>query len=401
MKLKWKIKNLGDIADIKRGLASQHLNYVENANQGVRLIRINDFKSNSPKFITNTEKTKKLTLRKSDILMAGTGATAGISYLVDDLWDGLPFSYNAPRIRVKNDNSSKFIYYVLNSEKIKNQQNKLFTGNAQPFLDTKAIAYFKIPLPPLPEQQKIADILSTVDDKIQVIDQQIAETQQLKKGLMQRLLTKGIGHTKFKDSPLGKIPESWEVVQLNDLGNIVTGTTPKTSVPEYYDENGFLWASPSDLGKEKYILKTNKHLSQKGFEQTRELPPYSIMVTCIGSTIGKIGMTSSKMSTNQQINSLVCNDFNSGEFFYYYLEFLAPFIKKLAGTQAVPLLNKTDFSSIKVKQPPLNEQKDISKVLSALDEKLKLKQDKKKAFQELKKGLMQQLLTGQLRVNIN
>ena len=129
MKLKWKIKNLGDIADIKRGLASQHLNYVENANQGVRLIRINDFKSNSPKFITNTEKTKKLTLRKSDILMAGTGATAGISYLVDDLWDGLPFSYNAPRIRVKNDNSSKFIYYVLNSEKIKNQQNKLFTGN--------------------------------------------------------------------------------------------------------------------------------------------------------------------------------------------------------------------------------------------------------------------------------
>ena len=140
MKLKWKIKNLGDIADIKRGLASQHLNYVENANQGVRLIRINDFKSNSPKFITNTEKTKKLTLRKSDILMAGTGATAGISYLVDDLWDGLPFSYNAPRIRVKNDNSSKFIYYVLNSEKIKNQQNKLFTGNAQPFLDTKAIS---------------------------------------------------------------------------------------------------------------------------------------------------------------------------------------------------------------------------------------------------------------------
>jgi type I restriction enzyme S subunit len=204
----WKILSLGEIADIKRGLPSQDLNYVESDSDGVRLIRINDFKSDSPKFIKETDKTKKLTLKKGDVLIAGTGATAGISFLVNDLWDGLPFSYNAPRIRVKKGNSSTFVYFILNSEKIKRQQNKLFTGNAQPFLDTRAIASFNIPVPPLAEQQKIAEILSTLDVKIEVIDQQIIETQALKKGLMQRLLTKGIGHTEFKDSPLGMIPKS-------------------------------------------------------------------------------------------------------------------------------------------------------------------------------------------------
>lgn len=214
----WKVSNLGEIADIKRGLPSQDLNYVDSIEEGVRLIRINDFKSDNPKYIKETEKTQKLTIKKGDVIIAGTGATAGISFLVEELWDGLPFSYNAPRIRVKKGNSSQFIYYILNSEKIKKQQNKLFTGNAQPFLDTRAIASFKIPIPPpLPEQQKIADILSTVDAKIEVIDQQITETQDLKKGLMQRLLTKGIEHTEFKESALGEIPVSWEVVRIGDL----------------------------------------------------------------------------------------------------------------------------------------------------------------------------------------
>ncbi|MCL8009180.1 restriction endonuclease subunit S [Gelidibacter japonicus] len=396
----WKVLNLGDISDIKRGLPSQDLNYVDSDVEGVRLIRINDFKSDTPKYIKESEKTKKLVVSKGDILIAGTGATAGISFLVEELWDGLPFSYNAPRIKVNKGNSSQFVYYVLNSEKIKIQQNKLFTGNAQPFLDTRAIASFKIPIPPLPEQQKIADILSTVDAKIDIIDLQITETQELKKGLMQRLLTKGIGHTEFKDSPLGRIPKSWEVVRLNQVGDIVTGTTPKTSVREYYTENGVLWASPADLGKQKYIESTNKQLTNLGFQQTRKLPPKSIMVTCIGSTIGKIGMTNSNMSTNQQINSIVCNESNCPEFYYYLIEKIAVYIKSLAGTQAVPLLNKTDFSAINVVNPPMQEQKIISEILKTLDEKTEILSEKKETYQVLKQGLMQQLLTGKIRVKV-
>jgi type I restriction enzyme S subunit len=92
-----------------------------------------------------------------------------------------------------------------------------------PSLSRSIIEPIKIILPPLPEQQKIANILSTVDAKIEIISQQITETQELKKGLMQRLLTKGIGHTEFKDSPLGEIPKSWGVVKIEKIADVKGG----------------------------------------------------------------------------------------------------------------------------------------------------------------------------------
>ena len=121
--------------------------------------------------------------------MAGTGATAGISCLVDELWHGLPFSYNAPRIRTKSDVLSNYLFYFLNTELIKKQQKSLFTGNAQPFLDTRAIANLKIVLPPLHEQYTIASVLGLVDEKLSSLQSRKEYYQQLKKGLMQQLLT--------------------------------------------------------------------------------------------------------------------------------------------------------------------------------------------------------------------
>src|SRR5690606_30921587 len=97
------------------------------------------------------------------------------------------------------------------SDFIKGQFKSKAAGSTVLNLNIKLVSTVKALMPSFPEQQKIADILSTVDAKIDLIDQQITATQELKKGLMQRLLTKGIGHTKFKDSSLGKIPESWEV----------------------------------------------------------------------------------------------------------------------------------------------------------------------------------------------
>jgi type I restriction enzyme S subunit len=185
----WEVVKLGKVSDIKRGLASHQLTYVEDAFKGVRLIRINDFKSFEPKYIIETADTKNLTIKVGDVLMAGTGATAGISRLVDESWDGLPFSYNAPRIRAKSALDCKYLYYALNTESISMQQNSLFTGNAQPFLDTRAIASLKIPFPHTVEQLKIASILSATDEKIYSLQSRKKAYQQLKKGLMQQLLT--------------------------------------------------------------------------------------------------------------------------------------------------------------------------------------------------------------------
>ena len=285
--------------------------------------------------------------------------------------------------------NQKFSYYILSNKKLTH------LGYSRHF---KLVKEMKFPLPPLKEQEKITSILSTVDAKIDAISSQIKKAQTLKKGLLQKLLSEGIGHSEFKDSEIGVIPVEWEVVKLDDLGRIITGSTPKTANQDFYLNGIRLWASPSDLGKSKEVKTTNTKLSNLGFEQIRVLEKRSILITCIGSTIGKIGMAYEEMSSNQQINAITCNKENNPDFYYYVLFKIKDKIKKLAGTHAVPMLNKTDFSQIKVIQPPLKEQKQIASILAFTDEKIEVLRTKKEKYQTLKKGLLQKLLSGEIRV---
>ncbi len=197
----------------------------------------------------------------------------------------------------------------------------------------------------------------------------------------------------YKDTEIGVIPVEWEVVKLDSLGKIITGSTPKTSNQDFYLNGTRLWASPSDLGKSKEVKTTNTKLSDLGFEQIRVLEKRSILITCIGSTIGKMGIAYEEMSSNQQINAITCNEANNPDFYYYVLFKIKDKIQKLAGTQAVPLLNKTDFSQIKVIQPPLKEQEKIADILSTADEKIDAIATQIEKAQTLKKGLLQKLLS--------
>jgi type I restriction enzyme S subunit len=183
---KWEKTKLGEVADVKRGAASQHLNYVSDETKGVRLLRINDFLSDGAVYVENTEEMKRYTVKTNDLLIAGTGATAGIIFIVPEKFNNLSFSYNAPRIRVTNAHHT-FIYYYLKSDLILRQQKRLFVGNAQPFLDTDAMRGFKINLPSMEEQQKIASYLSSLDTKIESVATQIAQIQTFKKGLLQQM----------------------------------------------------------------------------------------------------------------------------------------------------------------------------------------------------------------------
>ena len=182
----WEEKSLGEIAEIKRGAASQHLNYVNNSSEGVRLLRINDFLSDEAVYVLNTKEIQRFKVETGDLLIAGTGATAGIVFTVPEKFNNLPFSYNAPRIKIIND-CNKFIYYYLKSDLILIQQKSLFVGNAQPFLDTNAMRGFVINLPSIKEQTKIANFLSSIDEKIQLVSNQIQDTQEYKKGLLQQM----------------------------------------------------------------------------------------------------------------------------------------------------------------------------------------------------------------------
>ena len=172
--------------------------------------------------------------------------------------------------------------------------------------------------------------------------------------------------------PALRFPEfsgEWEQCQIKDFGKVITGSTPPTSKTEYYDNGVFLWASPADLGNVKDVVSTKTKLSQQGFDKCRKIPAHSILVTCIGSTIGKMGMATTEMATNQQINSIIPIDC-SPDYVYYSIQSRFPKYITSIATQAVPILSKSVFESLDSYKTSIEEQNKIGKLLHLLDERI-------------------------------
>ena len=184
----------------------------------------------------------------------------------------------------------------------------------------------------------------------------------------------------------------WEKCKLGDYGKVVTGNTPPTKDIENYENGTYLWASPADLGTIKSITETKTMLSAQGFSKTRTLPKGSVLVTCIGSTIGKTGMATKEMSTNQQINSIVVNDNNDNEFVYYAIQSAFPRYLSSIAVQAVPIISKSAFELLPNNRPYLQEQKKIGKFLSLLDERIATQNKIIDKLQSLIKGLRGSLM---------
>lgn len=196
----------------------------------------------------------------------------------------------------------------------------------------------------------------------------------------------------MKQTEIGLLPEDWEVVSVGNIAEIATGTTPPTNNHKNYGSE-YLFVSPADLGKGKYIIDTEKKLSSIGFKIARRYPKNSILFTCIGSTIGKSSISQVELTSNQQINAIFPSDNNSNDFIFYYLKKVAIKIRLAASEQAVPMINKTEFSKIQIPLPPLPEQEAIAEALSDADawiENLEQLTAKKRL---IKQGAMQELLT--------
>lgn len=158
----------------------------------------------------------------------------------------------------------------------------------------------------------------------------------------------------------GKISKGWCLCRLGDIGKIVTGNTPTKDIAEYYGGN-IPFYKPADLEEGKCIKNASDHLSVLGFEQARKIPANSILVTCIGATIGKTGLITVEGSCNQQINAIIPNEVAYAEFIYYTCisDYMQKEIKSNASATTLPILNKGNFAKLPFPLPPYNEQQRI------------------------------------------
>ncbi|MDY3068752.1 MAG: restriction endonuclease subunit S [Parabacteroides sp.] len=182
----------------------------------------------------------------------------------------------------------------------------------------------------------------------------------------------------------------WKEYKLGELGTVVTGKTPSSKNPEDWGDDMF-FVTPTDYRNyRKYVDGSERKLSDIGVKRlaNKILPPYSVLVTCIGSDMGKVVITKDPCITNQQINSIIPNESVDPHFLYYTLINSYDVLRVMGGDgTAVPIVNKRDFENIKIEIPSLEEQKRIAFILSSLDDKIDLLHQENKTLEAMAETL--------------
>lgn len=266
------------------------------------------------------------------------------------------------------------------------------------------------PVPPIDEQHKITSILFIVDSLIRQTQKIIEQSQKLKKGLMQKLLTKGIGHTRFKKvrflfSSLMEIPIEWERKTVGELFKLRTGGTPSRTVSEYF-QGDIPWVTSTDLNR-GIITNTLEKISKDAIQKAhlKIFPKGTFLIATYGleaaGTRGKCGILELDATINQACMAFLPSEHVLTEFlFYFYLHFGEKIDFNYAqGTKQQNLYPDT-VKKIPILIPPKEEQRSIILILSNIDSEIRAHQQYKSQLETLKKGLLQKLLTGQIRVKV-
>ena len=346
------------------------------------------------------DEANRLALRSGDLLVCEGGEVGRTAIWHQEIPDCL-FQNHLHRLRAKTPHvHPEFVMYWMQAALL---HLGLYGGIANkttiPNLSGGRLKNLSIPLPMLSEQQAIANVLTKIRSALQVQGMTIAKLKELKAATIAKLFREGLRGEPLKQTEIGEIPVSWQLVPIETLGTLITGTTPPTEHREYYD-GGVPFISPADITDMRVIDHTEKTLSRAGLAVARPLPPKSVLIVCIGSTIGKVGMTIHPSScTNQQINAIVCSEPFCPEFAHYLMVAQADRIRALSSPGPVPILNKGAFGKILVPVPnDKSDQDQIAGVLSAIDDSLLAAQRAATSGGTIFSALLKLLLSGDIRM---
>jgi len=357
--------------------------------------------SDSQLYISNTEnKITEIALKNTGVKLLPIGSVLMTSRATigEVVINTIPITTNQgfcnfiPNEKIINE---YLAYWLKNS---KNIIRAISSGSTFLEVSKTALRNLELPIPPLPEQKKIAEVLGSVDAAIEATKAVIEQSKKVKQGLLQTLLTRGIGHTKFKPSPLGEIPENWEVKTLGELlDNIKGGGTPSKKNSEYW--NGTIpWASVKDLTNQ-YLEKTEDYITELGLkESASNLIPAGTIIIATRMAVGKAIKFTCDVSINQDLKALFPKSELNNRFLFVWLYANSEKIEKLASGSTVMGIRLESLNSINFALPPIQEQKAIAEIFDSIDEQITAETTKLASLQQLKKGLMHDLLTGKVRV---
>jgi len=257
-----------------------------------------------------------------------------------------------------------------------------------------------VPLPSFPEQRRIAEILSTWDRAIDQTRRLLEACKRRKQGLMQKLLTGTWRFPEFGEPATnGELPGGWKTIEIGMICIIVSGSTPSTAKDEYW--NGTIkWVTPAEISDTDILISdTERHLTEQGMRAARlRLMPKGTILLTSRAPIGKIAIANAEMACNQGFKNLVCMNDIFNYFLFYSLKRKKEYIESLGRGGTFKEITKDIVSKIKILLPPFPEQEQIASILTVADAEITTLQKSFEKLQLQKRGLMQKLLTGEIRV---
>jgi type I restriction enzyme, S subunit len=286
-------------------------------------------------------------------------------------------------------------------------------GATMPSLNQQIINLSPLPIPQLGEQKRIADVLSCLDAKIDNLRRQNETLEEIARSIFKHWFIdfefpnadgkpyKSFGGAMVR-SELGDIPEGWRVGKLGDVGKIITGKTPSTQSPELWGDD-LPFITPTDFKNYgKYILGAERKISRLASSKFKNyiIPKNSIIVTCIGSDMGKVVKTAISCITNQQINSIILFDkIYFHEYVFNYLKNQYKLLRNIAlGGSTMPIINKSAFSDIEIIIPCIESLNIFENIISPLNDKIINNDSSIQTLTKTRDALLPKLMSGQLRV---
>ena len=377
--------------------------------EGFPIIRIRDITSGKIETFYTGEIIEDFIVKKGDLLV-GMDGDFNIRW-----WDSEEGLLNQRCCSIKEGKGvlRRYLFYILPFElQIINDLTYFTTVKHLSVSDIKNTSTVH---PSLPEQTQIVSYLDRktegIDKLIQTKVRKIELLKDYRTSLISKVVTKGLNpNVEMKDSGvewIGEIPEHWMNSKFKYHSEIVTGNTPlKTEENVYYTykENGFPWVKPSSLDKGfGYVTESEEYLTELGKTQTRVIPKNSIMVCSIGNTLGKFGISGLELSTNQQINSVVCDGKTLlPRYCLFLVNVLTVDLIKWTNFVTLPIFTKSDFENTEIIIPPLSEQEQIISYLDEqtqlIDKNIQTEERKIELLKEFRQSLISEVVTGKIKV---
>jgi len=400
----WKVARLTEVADYINGYAFSPKDW---KTEGLPIIRIQNLNDPAAEFnYFDGRIDERYFVKNGDLLFAWSASIGCYLWNRGDAW----LNQHIFKVVPKQGVNREYLYYVL--FKAIEQLKRRVHGSTMKHFRRRELKTTFIPLPPLLEQRAIVGVLGVVDSAIELVDKVIAKTERLKKGLMQTLLTRGIGHKEYKQTPIGKIPKTWDVVRLKEVVLDIKDTEHKIpkkvkcGVPfvsinymiKFPDHNFFINEKDPNI---EFISKEEFLYHQKRFDVE-----YGDILFSKWGTIAqaKFVNTKKKFIASCAIALIKTDKKIVNPLFLTYVLNSQQTKRQLWAVSKTS--TRTEFhighiKKLKIPVPHLAEQQNIVKILRTIDEKLQLERIGKARLERIKRGLMDLLLTGKIRVKVS